>query len=132
MRSPRYPSAPSFFVRKSPPGERLQRPQCYWLACMTIYTLRSFASSDRIVAVQRLSAETDAEALSAARDMVTGASAVYEVRSMAGRAPHPRDRTHDERIAPPVQDRPGSLQFCVGVPRGAGTSLFYEPGTGKW
>ena len=43
---------------------------------MTIYTLRSFASSGRIVAVQRLSAETDEEALSMARDMVNGASAV--------------------------------------------------------
>ena len=41
-----------------------------------MYTLRSFASSGRIVAVHRLSAETDAEALSMARDMVDGASAV--------------------------------------------------------
>ena len=40
------------------------------------YTLRSFAASGRIVAVQRLPAETDAEALSMARDMATGASAV--------------------------------------------------------
>ena len=43
---------------------------------MTIYTLRSFASSGRIVTVQRLSAEHDKEALSMARDMVKGASAV--------------------------------------------------------
>jgi hypothetical protein len=43
---------------------------------MTIYTLRSFASSRGIVAVQRLSAETDKEALSMARDMVKGASVV--------------------------------------------------------
>jgi hypothetical protein len=44
--------------------------------CMTMYTLRSFASSGRIVAVQRLSAETDREALSMARDMVKGAATV--------------------------------------------------------
>ena len=43
---------------------------------MAIYTLRSFASSGRIVAVQRFSAEDDKEALSMARDMVAGASAV--------------------------------------------------------
>jgi hypothetical protein len=43
--------------------------------CMAIYTLRSFASSGRIVAVQRFSAETDKEALSMTRDMVKGASA---------------------------------------------------------
>ena len=43
---------------------------------MTIYTLRSFASSGRIVAVQRLSAEDDEEALAMARNMVKGASAV--------------------------------------------------------
>jgi hypothetical protein len=41
-----------------------------------IYTFRSFASSGRIVAVQRLSAETDEEALAMAREMVKGASAV--------------------------------------------------------
>ena len=41
-----------------------------------IYTLRSFASSGRIVAVQRLSAKDDKEALEMARDMVKGASAV--------------------------------------------------------
>jgi hypothetical protein len=44
--------------------------------CMTMYTLRSFASSGRILAVNRLSAETDEEALSMVRDMVKGASAV--------------------------------------------------------
>ena len=38
--------------------------------------LRSFASTGRIVAVQRLSADTDKEALSMARDMVKVASAV--------------------------------------------------------
>ena len=43
---------------------------------MTIYTLRSFAASGRVVAVQRFSAETDKEALSMARDMVKAASAV--------------------------------------------------------
>ena len=43
---------------------------------MAIYTLRSFASSDRIVAVQRFSAEDDKEAPSMAREMVKGASAV--------------------------------------------------------
>jgi hypothetical protein len=43
---------------------------------MAIYTLRSFASSGRIVAVRRLSAETDKEALSMAREMVAAASAV--------------------------------------------------------
>lgn len=43
---------------------------------MIIYTLRSFASSGRIVAVQRLSAENDEEALSMARNIVKGASAV--------------------------------------------------------
>jgi hypothetical protein len=41
-----------------------------------IYTFRSFASSGRIVAVQRLSAETDEEALAMAREMVKGTSAV--------------------------------------------------------
>ena len=43
---------------------------------MAIYTLRSFASSGRIVSVQRLSAEDDEEALSMARTLVKGASAV--------------------------------------------------------
>jgi len=43
---------------------------------MTIYTLRSFAPNGRIVAVQRLSTENDKEALSMAREMVKGASAV--------------------------------------------------------
>ena len=41
---------------------------------MTIYTLRSFASSGRIIAVQRLSAEDDEEALSMARNMVRGSA----------------------------------------------------------
>jgi hypothetical protein len=43
---------------------------------MAIYTLRSFASSGRIIAVQRLSAGTNQEALAMARDMVKEASAV--------------------------------------------------------
>jgi len=43
---------------------------------MAIYMLRSFAMTGRIIAVQRLSAENDKEALSMARDMVKGASAV--------------------------------------------------------
>jgi len=43
---------------------------------MAIYTLRSFASSGRIVAVQRFSAEDDKEALAMARDMVEGSAAV--------------------------------------------------------
>ena len=60
---------------------------------MAIYTLRSFASSGRIVAVQRLSAEDDKEALSMARDMVKGASAVARFdlwqaeRRIEGKAP---------------------------------------------
>jgi len=43
---------------------------------MTMYTLRSFNSSRRIIAVQRFSVETDKEAHSIARDMVKGALAV--------------------------------------------------------
>ena len=43
---------------------------------MTMYTLRSFTSNGRIVAVQRFSAETDKEALAMAHDMIDGASAV--------------------------------------------------------
>ena len=43
---------------------------------MAIYTLRSFASSGRIVAVNRLSADTSEEALSIARGMIEGAAAV--------------------------------------------------------
>jgi len=46
------------------------------VARMAIYTLRSFASSGGIVAVHRFSAEDDKEALTMARDMVAGASAV--------------------------------------------------------
>ena len=60
--------------KRSPVGGRDAR--VLWSARMTIYMLRSFASSGRIVAVQRLSAETDQEALSLARDVVDGASAV--------------------------------------------------------
>ena len=60
---------------------------------MTIYTLRSFASSGRIVAVQRLSAEDDEEAREMAHNMVTGASAVARFdlwqgeRRIEGKAP---------------------------------------------
>ena len=60
---------------------------------MTIYTLRSFASSGRIVAVQRFSAETDKKALSMAHDMGDGASAVVSFdlwegeRNIEGAAP---------------------------------------------
>jgi hypothetical protein len=43
---------------------------------MAVYTRRSFASNGRIVAVQRLSAEDDEEALAMACEMVKGASAV--------------------------------------------------------
>ena len=43
---------------------------------MTIYTLRSSASSGRIVAVQRFSAEDDKEARAMASDIVKGAAAV--------------------------------------------------------
>ena len=42
---------------------------------MTIYTLRSFTSNGRIIAVQRFSAEDDKEA-AMAREMVAAASAV--------------------------------------------------------
>jgi hypothetical protein len=65
---------------------------------MTIYTLRSFASSGRIVAVQRLSAEDDKEALAMARDMVKGGSAVARfdlwegTRHIRGAAPTIREK----------------------------------------
>ena len=65
---------------------------------MTIYTLRSFASSGRIIAVQRLSAENDKEALSMARDMVKGASTVARFdlwqgeRRVEGRAPTAKEK----------------------------------------
>jgi hypothetical protein len=70
---------------------------------MTMYTLRSFALSGRIVAVQRLSAETDAEALSMARDMATGASAVarfdlwQDERRIEGAAPTIRKKKKPRR-----------------------------------
>ena len=51
---------------------------------MTMYTLRSFDSSGRIVAVQQLSAGDDEEALSMARDIFKGASAVARVDLLAG------------------------------------------------
>ena len=65
---------------------------------MTIYTLRSFASSGQILAVQRLSAEDDEEALSMAREMVKGAAAVarFDVwlgeRHVEGAAPTRKPR----------------------------------------
>ena len=43
---------------------------------MTIYRLRSFGPTGRILAVQRFSADDDKEAVAAARDMVKGASGV--------------------------------------------------------
>ena len=79
---------------------------------MTIYTLRSFAMTGRIVAVQRLSAETDEEALSMARDMVEGASAVARFdlwqaeRHIEGKAPKkrgkPRARLSDGAVKQPM------------------------------
>jgi len=72
---------------------------------MTIYTLRSFASTGRIVAVQRLSAETDKEALSMARDMVNGALAVARLdlwqgeRRIGGAAPTMRKGKPRRRAA---------------------------------
>jgi hypothetical protein len=69
-----------------------QRPP----AVADIYTFRSFASSGRIVAVQRLSAETDEEALAMAREMVKGASAAasfdlwQDDRCIEGEAPTTR------------------------------------------
>ena len=65
---------------------------------MTIYTLRSFAPNGRIVAVQRLSTENDKEALSMAREMVKGASAVARFdlwqgeRRIEGEAPKTKPR----------------------------------------
>jgi len=50
-----------------------------WSAAMSIYTLRSFSMTGRIIAVQRLYAETDAEALSMASDMVAAASAGFDL-----------------------------------------------------
>jgi hypothetical protein len=78
-----------------------------WSARMTIYTLRSFNSSRRIIAVQRLSAETDKEALSMARDMVKGASAVARFdlwqgeRCIEGTAPTIRKRKSRQVSATP-------------------------------
>ena len=71
---------------------------------VTIYALRSFASSGRIVAAQRLSAEDDEEALSMARVMVKGASAVARFdlwqgeRHVEGKSAH-----GEERKAPAVR-----------------------------
>lgn len=65
---------------------------------MTMYTLRSFAITGRIVAIQRLSAETDEEAHSMAHDMVDGASAVarfdlwQDARLVEGVAPTMREK----------------------------------------
>ena len=65
---------------------------------MTIYTLRSFASTGRIVAVQRFSTETDKDALSMARDMVAGASAVARFDLWQG-------ERRIEGAAPPMKKR---------------------------
>jgi hypothetical protein len=70
---------------------------------MAIYTLRSFASSGRIVAVNRSSADTNEEALSIARGMVEGTSAVarFDVwqgeRRIKGVAPTMRERKTPRR-----------------------------------
>ena len=64
------------FLATQEPARSQVAAWCYGPHAMTIYTLRSFASSGRIVAVQRFSAGTDDKALSMARDMVQGASAV--------------------------------------------------------
>ena len=66
---------------------------------MTIYTLRWFNSSRRIIAVQRLSAETDKEALSMARDMVQGASAVARFDLWQG-------ERNIEGVAPTMKGKP--------------------------
>jgi hypothetical protein len=65
---------------------------------MAMYTLRSFASSGRIIAVQRFSAETDKQALSMARDMVEGAAAVARFDLWQG-------ERRIEGAAPPMKKR---------------------------
>jgi hypothetical protein len=63
---------------------------------MTVYRLRSFGSDRKLIAVQKLSAATDDEAVATAREMVASASAVsafdlYEdERRIAGAAPTAR------------------------------------------
>jgi hypothetical protein len=65
---------------------------------MAIYTLRSFGSSGRIVAVQRFSAADDKEALAMAHEMIDGASAVAAFdlwqgeRRIVGAAPSMKKR----------------------------------------
>jgi hypothetical protein len=62
-------------------------------AVADVYTFRSFASSGRVVAIQRLSAETDEEALAMAREIIKGASAAasfdlwQDDRCIEGEAP---------------------------------------------
>ena len=80
--------------QRKPPVRAAQRQRAPAVA--DIYTFRSFASSGRIVAVQRLSAETDEEALAMAREMVKRASAAasfdlwQDHRCIEGEAPTTR------------------------------------------
>jgi hypothetical protein len=66
---------------------------------MTIYRLQSFAPTHKIIAVQRISAASDAEAVSLARDLVNSASAVASFdlwereRPIHGVAPTMRRKT---------------------------------------
>jgi hypothetical protein len=66
---------------------------------VTIYTLRSFASSGRIIAVHRLSAGTDQEALAMARDMVKEASTVARFDLWQG-------ERNIEGVAPTMKGKP--------------------------
>jgi len=65
---------------------------------MTIYRLRSFGPTGRIVAVQQLSAADDKEAVATAREMVRSASGVATFdlwqgeRRIHGAAPKMKDR----------------------------------------
>ncbi len=68
-----------------------------------MYTLRSFASSGRILAVNRLSAETDEEALSMVRDLFKGGAAVARFdlwqgeRHIHGTAPTAKGKPRAEK-----------------------------------
>ena len=75
-----------------------------------IYTLRSFAPSGRIVAVQRLSAAADAEALSMARNMVDGAAEVARFDVWQG-------ERRIEGVAPTIRQRKPPL--VSGTPSGS-------------
>jgi hypothetical protein len=66
---------------------------------MAIYTLRSFALSGKLVAVQQFPAETDTEALSMVRDMVRGASAVSRFDLWEG-------TRHIRGVAPTIREKP--------------------------